>query len=58
MDKLDKAKSLIERLKVELEEQWQIVHDEHCTNMEDCSSFGKTDRECHHPRPTVLDEEI
>lgn len=33
-----------------LEEQWLIAHDEHCTNMRNCTSFGGA-KECRHPRP-------
>lgn len=35
-----------------LEEQWRIAHSEHCTNMQNCSSFGG-DKTCNHPRPAV-----
>lgn len=37
------------RLRAALEEQWLIVHDEHCTNRRDCTSFGGM-RQCQHPR--------
>lgn len=30
-------------------EQWLIAHDEHCTNMRDCSSFSSDGKECQHP---------
>lgn len=38
------------RLRAALEEQWLIAHDEHCTNLRDCASFGGS-KPCHHPRP-------
>ena len=37
-------------LRSAIETQWATAHDEHCTNMRDCTSFGGT-KECHHPRP-------
>lgn len=38
------------RLRDALEAQWLIAHDEYCTNMRDCTSFGGM-KECQHPRP-------
>ena len=39
-----------EALRAALEEQWLIAHDEHCTNLRNCASFGGS-KPCHHPRP-------
>jgi len=33
--------------------EWEMNHDERCTNMRDCASFGGAKR-CHHPRPDAL----
>jgi DNA-binding NarL/FixJ family response regulator len=33
-----------------LEDQWRIAHDEHCTNMQNRTSFSGT-KKCQHPRP-------
>ena len=50
---MEEAITLLHRLRAALEEQWQIAHDEHCTNMRDCASFGGS-KECSHPRPAFL----
>lgn len=36
-----------------LQEQWEIAHDEHCGNSEDCTTFGGK-HTCHHPKPAAL----
>jgi hypothetical protein len=55
---MSKAKDLIARLKKELESQWLQNHDERCTNMEDCASFGHPEKPCQEPRPAILDEDF
>lgn len=48
-----KSWNKLSSLRSDLEAHWLIVHDEHCTNMRDCSSFGST-KECEAPRPDSL----
>ncbi len=43
----------IKKLTAELEDWWREAHDEACTNMEDCTSFGGT-KQCFRPRPSIL----
>lgn len=43
----------IKKLTAELEDWWREAHDEACTNMEDCTSFGGT-KQCFRPRPSTL----
>lgn len=40
-------------LRQELETWWEMAHDEGCTNMKDCASYGGT-RVCYRPRPEIL----
>lgn len=34
-------------------EQWVAAHDDRCTNMGDCGSFGG-EKDCHWPRPSMF----
>lgn len=40
-------------LRQELEAWWEQAHDEGCTNMKDCKSYGGK-KECYRPRPEIL----
>ncbi len=58
LKEVKRLQCLSERLSSDLEDHWLWYHNERCTNMEDCASFGNPDKECHAPRPKSLDEEI
>ena len=40
-------------LREESEGWWEEAHDEACTNMKDCASYGGN-KECYRPRPEIL----
>ena len=58
--KIEKAEEKIAQLtaentelRQELEGWWEEAHDDACTNMKDCASYGGEKR-CYRPRPEIL----
>lgn len=49
-------KYLIEALTTELQNQWEMNHDERCDNTHGCASFGNQNKSCHYPRPAILSQ--
>lgn len=49
-DALVRALAYIDYMEEALEDEWLCNHDDRCSNLHECASFGH-ERECHHPRP-------
>lgn len=53
LDELDLLRAENANLRREVEGWWEEAHDEVCTNMKDCTSYGG-EKHCYRPRPEIL----
>ena len=53
LSEIEQLQSENAELRQELETWWEIAHDEGCTNMNDCASYGGN-KICYCPRPEIL----
>lgn len=53
LGEVERLRSENAALREEAETWWKEAHDEACTNMKDCTSYGGN-KECYRPRPEIL----